>query len=397
MRFFLTFLIACFFLNCSSSDNTTTDPTDDTPPIGTDITLSFKWEKEDASYLPQAMIYDEFDRPFLFLAAKASGLIIFNDNGDEELTQAAQVPIGDLFSLHVMNIFQEGNYLYLALGDFFDGLNGSKAGIAIINIENPTNPIVESKWQSDEIIGGSAVVTVENGYAYLGAMEFGFYIFDVTNPGEIIEKSNYTPNLDYPVENPQGLQIPNARGMTVIGNTMYLCYDAGGIRIIDVTNKEMPNEIGQFHNFAAIENTPKAYNTIIINGNLAYCAVDYCGFEIWDITTLGQEELIGWWNPWDCDTFSNIWLNSPGHANQMIHDTANNLLFVNTGRSDLSVLDISDPEDPTLKQSYGVFDDTEATWGMTMKNNDIYLLYIAAGVPLYSDWSGIKKLNWEFE
>ncbi len=389
--------ITILLLNCSSDDSSNIDPNDDNPPIGTDIALESKWEKEDPTYLPQGMVYDELNRPYLFLAAKGAGLLILNDNGEQEPTQAANVPIGDLHMLHAMNIYQKGNYLYIALGDFFDGQNGSEAGLAIINIENPTNPVIEDIWESDTVIGGSAIVVVEGDYAYLGAMEFGFYIFDVSNPTDIIEKSNYVPDLDYPVENPQGPQIPNARGMTVVGNTMYLCYDAGGIRIIDITNKEIPDEIGSFHNFESIENTPKAYNNIIINGSLAYCAVDYCGFEIWDISTLGQEELIGWWNPWDCELLSNIWLNSPGHANQMVYDTTNNLIFVNTGRSDLSILDVSIPENPTLKQSFGVFDDMQATWGMAMHNNDIYLLYIAAGVPLYANWSGIKKLTWSYE
>ncbi|WP_460217780.1 LVIVD repeat-containing protein [Psychroserpens sp. MEBiC05023] len=396
MRNSFGFIILIFFLSCSSSDESNTDPIDD-EPIGTDVTLSFKWEKEMPTILPQAIIYDEFDRPYLYMASKSGGLLVLNDNDTEAPTQIANVPISELYMLHAMNVVQKGNYLYLALGDFFDGLNGSKTGLAIVNIENPTNPIVTAKWQSDTILGGSAVVAVEGNYAYLGAMEYGIFIFDVSNPTEIIEESNYTPDVNYPEENPQGPQIPNARGMIVVGNTMYLCYDAGGIRIIDITNKAIPTEIGSFHNFASIENTPKAYNNIIINGNLAYCAVDYCGFEIWDISTLGQEELVGWWNPWDCDTLDNLWFNSPGHTNQMIYDATNELIFVNSGRSDLSVIDVSNPENPIIKQSYGNFDDTLATWGMGMHNNDIYLLYIAAGVPLYSDWSGLKKLNWEFE
>ena len=395
MKFFLKFFIVVLFVSCSSSDDGTGGTDDD--PTPTDISLSFKWENEIPAFLPQAMVYDQMQRPYLFLAAKGGGLLVFNDNGDNEPNQVASISIDDLDMLHVMNITQRGNYLYLALGDFFDGLNGSKAGLAIINIESPTNPIIEDIWKSEEVIGGSAIVTVEGNYAYLGAMEFGIYIFDISNPDNIIEKSNYLPNVNYPEENPEGAQTPNARGMTVVGNTLYLCYDAGGIRIIDVTNKELPDEIGQFHNFASLENTPKAYNNIIINGNLAYCAVDYCGFEIWDISNLGQEELVGWWNPWNCESLSNLWWNSPGHANQMVFDQTNNLIFVNTGRSDLSVLDVSDPENPELKTSYGVFDDTEATWGMAMNNNDIYLLYIAAGVPLYSDWSGLKKLTWDFE
>lgn len=390
MRRFLGLFVLAMFVSCSSTDNT-----DDIINPPDNLSLSLKWEQEISSGLPQGMVYDRQERPYLFLAAKGGGLIIYNDLGNEAPTQASQVPIGDLNNLHVMNLFQKGNYLYLALGDFFGG--SSKTGLAIVDVSNPENPLRTAIWESDNVQSGSAIVTVEGNYAYLGAMEYGFYIFDVSNPAMITEKSNYVPAINYPVENPGSAQIPNARGMTIVGNGLYLCYDAGGVRIIDVTNKEQPNEIGKFHNFEAIETTPKAYNNIIVNGNLAYCAVDYCGVEIWDISDINNAQLIGWWNPWNCETLNNLWWNSPGHANQMVYDAFDGLLYVNTGRSDLSVLDVSNPISPTLKASYGVFDDNLATWGMTKHNNNIYLLYIQASVPLYSNWSGIKKLEVTFD
>ncbi|MEW4923825.1 hypothetical protein [Algibacter sp. 2305UL17-15] len=392
MKSLLIILSLLFFVSCSSNDDTT-----ESPPIGTEVVFASKWEQEIPAFLPQGMVYDKANRPYFYLAAKGGGLLIFSDQKDDKPTQVANVPIGDLKGLHAMHIFQKGNYLYLALGDFFDGKNGAKSGLAIVNISDPKNPVVEDTWESDDFLAGSAIVIVEGNYAYLGAMEYGFFIFDISDPKSIIETSDYTPNKNYPVENPDSAQIPNARGMSVVGNKLYLCYDAGGIRIIDISNKELPNEIGKFHNFESIENTPKAYNNIIINGNLAYCAVDYCGVEIWDISDINTAKLIGWWNPWECQSLNNLWWNSPGHANQMVYDAENELLFVNTGRSDLSVLDVSSPTDPILKNSFGAFDDQQATWGMTMKDNDIYLLYIKAAVPLYSNWSGIKKIIWSFE
>ena len=396
MRYIRLLLITVFLMNCSSDDSSNIDPTDDNPPVGTNVVLESKWSSQTPTFLPQGMVYDKLNRPYMFLAAKTDGLIILNDNGDNAPTEAGRITTDDLRMLDAMNIFQVGNYVYLSLGDFFSPL-GSKAGMAIINVSDPSSPIVEDVWESDDIIGGAAIVVVEGNYAYIGAMEFGIYILDISNPSTIVERSNYKPNINYPVEDPEPLQVPNARGMDILGDMLFLCYDAGGIRIIDVSNKDVPDEIAKFHNFESIENTPKAYNNIKINGNLAYCAVDYCGFEIWDLTNIENAELIGWWNPWECQSGSNLWWNSPGHANQMVYDNVNDLIFVNTGRSDLSVLDVSDPTDPKLKQSYGVFDDTEATWGMAAKNNDIYLLYISAGVPLYADWSGIKKLTWSFE
>ena len=393
MKCLYVFILVLLFVSCNTNDDTI-NPPDDTPQ-GTDITLTYQWEKETSPFLPQGMVYDTANRPYLYLAAKSGGLIVLKELGNNAPDQVAQVATNQLNDLHAMHIFQQGDYLYLALGDFFG--SNSKAGLAIVNISNPENPIVEDIWESDSVIAGSAIVIVENDYAYLGAMEYGVYIFDVTDPQNIIEKSNYLPNIDYPVENPGNAQIPNARGMTVVGNRLYLCYDAGGVRIIDISNKELPHEIGRFHNDESIANTPKAYNNVIVNGNLIYCAVDYCGFEIWDVTNLNTPELIGWWNPWECQSLNNLWWNSPGHANQMVFDATNNLIFVNTGRSDLSVLDVSDATAPALKASYGVFDDDEATWGMTMREQAIYLLYIEAAIPLYSNWSGIKKLEWNFE
>jgi hypothetical protein len=176
-----------------------------------------------------------------------------------------------------------------------------------------------------------------------------------------------------------------------------LCYDAGGIRVIDVSDKEHPNQIGRYNNDTSQENTPKAYNNIILDGNFAYLAVDYCGFEIIDISNTSNIVRTGWWNPWNCDSLSNLWYNSAGHSNQMGFDSTNNLVFLATGRSELSVIDVSDRTNPTLKGLFGTPDNMIATWGMTLKGNDVYLLYIAAGVPIFSDWNGIKKVEWSLD
>ena len=228
-------------------------------------------------------------------------------------------------------------------------------------------------------------------------MEFGLFILDISDPSLIVEKSNYTPNPDYPIVDPEGPEVPNVRGMDIKGNHLFICYDAGGIRVIDVTDKEHPDEIGKFLNDTNQNFTPKAYNNIIIQDNIAFVAVDYCGFEILNIADVNDIKMIGWWNPWNCDSLSNIWWNSPGHSNQMTFVAEENLMFIATGRSELSVIDVADLSDPILANSYGDSSDTLATWGMALHNQDIYLLYISASVPLYSNWSGLKKLTWSFE
>lgn len=50
--------------------------------------------------------------------------------------------------------------------------------------------------------------------------------------------------------------------------------------VYDIFDKQNPNEIGCYINDTAQENTPKAYNNIILDGNYVYVTVDYCGFEV---------------------------------------------------------------------------------------------------------------------
>jgi hypothetical protein len=383
-------LLILVFLGCSSNDDST-NPL----PENNVLNVSFKLDIETSPFLPQGMVYDA-TRAYFYVAAKGGGLLVFDNSNANQPNQIATVPISDFGNLHAMHIYQRDNLVYLALGDLFSP-SGSKAGIAIIDVSDPKNPQVRDYWDTDAVIGGSAIVIVEGNYAYLGAMNFGLMIFDISNPDAIDDVSEYLPDINFPVENPNAIEHPNARGMAIRDNLLYLCYDAGGIRVIDVSDKEHPNQIGRYNNDTSQENTPKAYNNIILDGNFAYLAVDYCGFEIIDISNTSNIVRTGWWNPWNCDSLSNLWYNSAGHSNQMGFDSTNNLVFLATGRSELSVIDVSDRTNPTLKGLFGTPDNMIATWGMTLKGNDVYLLYIAAGVPIFSDWNGIKKVEWSLD
>jgi len=385
----LPLFLLIILCGCSSDDDPPLDNTDK------ELVLSQAWETETVPFLPQGLVVDENNRPYFYVAAKSGGLLVFQDSDTGKPSQVADLPITELGNLQVTNIFQSGNYIYLSLGDFF-GRN-SKAGLAIIDVSNPENPTVADQWESTEVLSGSAIVTVEGNYAYLGAMDHGLFILDISNPASILEVNQFLPDINFPEENPGDTAHPNARGMTVEGNYLYLCFDAGGIRIIDISDKQNPTEIGRFLNDASQENTPKAYNNIFINDSYAYVAVDYCGLEVWDVSNPEDAKMVGWWNPWNCDTLDNLWFNSPGHSNQMGFDIQNNLLFLATGKSELSIIDISVPENPVLKKSFGTPDNSLATWGMTLKGKNVYLLYISAAVPLYSDWTGLKKLTWRFE
>ena len=142
---------------------------------------------------------------------------------------------------------------------------------------------------------------------------------------------------------------------------------------------------------------PRAYNNLILNDTLIYVAADYCGMEILNVKDTANITQVGWWNPWNCQLPSNTWFNSPGYANEIAYDANCHLVFLSTGRSDMHVVNVSNPATPDSCARYGNTTDSLGSWGLDRYNNQIYLSYIATWplyVPFPSTWSGIKILTY---
>ncbi|MDX1645197.1 MAG: hypothetical protein R3244_12650, partial [Thermoanaerobaculia bacterium] len=153
-----------------------------------------------------------------------------------------------------------------------------------------------------------------------------------------------------------------------------------------------PREIHKYIN-TAIAKKPQAYNNLTLDGRYAYVAVDYCGLEVVDIADPLAIRQIGWWNPWACETLANLWLNSPGHTNQIGHDEALDLVYLSAGDSELQVVDVSDPARPRLAASFGRPENDRGVWGATLGGEAVYLAYIRAFIPFKSTWSGFKAVS----
>jgi hypothetical protein len=249
-----------------------------------------------------------------------------------------------------------------------------------------------SLWTSATTLKGSAVVLVSGRYAYLGAMRAGVFIFDVSNPRAIVPVASILPDVNFPRPNPNSVQHPNARGLAIKGDLLFVAYDSGGIRVIDVADKARPREIARYIN-GAIRNKQQAYNNIVINGRLAYVAVDYCGIEILDISNPQAIRQTGWWNPWDCETMSNNWFNSPGHTNQLVLDASRRLVFLSAGDSELLAVDVKNPARPELAGHFGAPKDGRGTWGLAVTDRNVFLTYIKAFIPFRGGWSGVTALS----
>lgn len=358
------------------------------------LTLEFRYDIPSVcTEITMATRHDIAGRAILYVAAKEGGLKIYDISAAPTLLQT--IKISALGGLHVMNLSQRGTNLYLALGNHL-GTARQTAGMAIIDVANPSSAAVKALWIDQTSNSGGGAVETDGEYAYLGAMGSGLVILDISQQSTIEYVARIMPSRDFPVAKSDSLKI-NARGIVVSGNIIYLCYDAGGVRVINVTDKKNPRETGRYSN-PALNAKPRAYNNAAQNGKYLYVTADYCGMEILDISDTSNISQVGWWNPWKChtdDPFNLKWFGSAGHANEIALDTANNLAFLSTGKSDVYAVSVTNPAAPDSAGIYGGIDNGIGTWGISRSDNEIYLTYICTlGIPFASNWTGVKTLRY---
>lgn len=351
--------------------------------------LTQKWEVELPGVLPQSVLVSSKNKNILYAALKNGGLVVF-DIGKRPPVPVARIECRQLGQMDVMHLTQHGNRVYLALGDLF---KECEPGLAAIDVTNPRRPKVLSYWKCAEKHRGSAVVVVNGKTAFLGAMRAGIMTFDIRNPKSLKHLATFQPDINWPRNKPGSIQHPNARGMALKADRLFLAYDAGGLRVIDVRNPAKPREIGRYINQKMI-NKQQAYNEIVLDGDRAFIGVDYAGLEIVDVRNPKQIRQVGWWNPWKADSFTNLWLNSPGHINQLQFDRKRKWLYMSGGDAELQVVDVSS-NSPKLVGRFGDRKNKRAAWGLTLSDGMVYLTYIKAAFPFQGQWAGIKAVNAE--
>ncbi len=342
--------------------------------------------------MPITMVRDAADRPYLYVAANEGGLLIYDVKAAPRLVHS--IPVAKLASLNPMSLSQVGNRIYLALGNHWD--KRGVAGLAVIDVEKPAEATVMGTWKDTEPDGaggaGGAVV-VDGKIAYLAAMGSGLVVLDIGNLSAIRAVARLQPPLDFPDARPDRSKI-NARGLALRKNLLYLCYDAGGVRVIDVADPKKLAEVGRYSN-PAMKGRPRAYNNIALNGTLAYVTADYVGLEILDVSNPREPKLVSWWNPWNPKLQPLRWFDSPGHANEIAYDAGSKMVLMSAGRSDLVAIDVSDAAKPRQAAQLGDVNDTQATWGLSMHGDLVYVSYIRTlGVPFRADWPGMKVFRY---
>ncbi len=385
MHFYRSVLIALILISAETGQAQCTNA----------VTLQYQSEIQFTS--PQqafASHHDNTGKAYLYVASNDQGLRIYDLSNVTLPVLVKTIPIDSFANMYVMNLTQSGNYLYLTLGNSF--VTSSKPGMAIVDVTTPATAKVSTVWNWSKPSGGGGIVAVEGNYAYLGAMGQGLIILDIANKSNAVFVSQYIPSISFPNPVKPDSSKYNARGMVVKNSIVYLCYDAGGFRIINATNKSSPVETGRYSNSLLLNKT-RAYNNVVINDTLAYIAVDYCGMEILNIADTAAIKEIGWWNPWNCQASTNDWFNSPGFANEIAYDDNCKLVFLASGNSNLDVVNVSNPAHPDSCTSYQGAGSGQGTWGVSLYQNELFLsyIYVPLCIPFCSNWGGVKMLNWK--
>lgn len=351
------------------------------------------WELSTGLDLPLATQEDSRPhRDVVYVTIKGRGLAVLDVSDPGHPRQVAVVGHDALGGLEAMHLTQRGDHLFLALGDFFNA-QGAEAGLAVVDVREPRTPEVLSVWTSQGRVRGSSHVLVDGDHAYLAAMSEGVFVFDVSDPTRIRRITSFQPDIHFPRPNPNRIRHPNARGLALDGDRLLVAYDAGGLRILDVSQPSRPREIGRYVNTAVPGNKQQAYNHVVVDGRWAYVTVDYCGLEILDVGDPTNVHQVGWWNPWSCQTPANLWFNSPGHTNQLVYDAGGRLVVLSAGDSELQVVDVSDRRRPRRVARFGRPNNQRGVWGASWGHDAVYLTYIRAVIPFRSTWSGLKAVT----
>lgn len=347
------------------------------------------------SFFHYSVFKPHFDRQeprYLYAASSELGLVVFDVLDPAHPVPVDSLPVSLFHGLKVMNIEQQGSYLFLALGSY-EGIP-QNSGIAIVDATVPGSLLVTDVWDSAGVLNRGCVQVLPDGNdAYMSVMDSGVVILDISDVTHIRYRSRIRPELNWPVP-AQVPFIPHARGLAIRDTLLFVAYDAGGLRVIDVSDKLNPVETGRYRNTSIESAAHLAYNAVVLTGNYAYCTVDYCGLDVVNISSPAAMTTHSWYNPWNCDDMN--WSGRPGHSNQLVKVRNDSILLASAGDSEILVFGIAPPGSLDTLGKYAVLQDSIACWGIDAWGNKIATgtLDVPIPTPYVSVHGGVQLYAW---
>ena len=159
------------------------------------------------------------------------------------------------------------DYLYMTSWDMVE----SKGKMIIVDISDPTNLVEAGRVES---LGSCRQISVLDNIAYVADDGNGLWIFDVSNPANVVVLGLYTIS-----------QFSSLRGVFIHNDIAYLPTYYDGLHIVDVSDPTNPIEVGIYAPFS------ETYR-ILVQDDCAYLANNY-GLEILNVTNPSNPSLIG--------------------------------------------------------------------------------------------------------
>ncbi|MCY1040933.1 hypothetical protein OV208_06325 [Corallococcus sp. bb12-1] len=222
----------------------------------------------------------------LYVATKASGVILYDISNPGDPTYIRSVPSGAPPNVHTL--FVDGNRLYaMAL---------RPAQTIIFDITSPRDPVLLNRvvFSSEEFVTSYPHdAFAYEGRLYINHTDIGFLVTDPSDPMEVKELGKYHYNRQYShasavgtfagrtiafegseqegahlrvldVTDPANIQLigehrlrptTSIHNMILKGTKLYVAWYQEGVRVFDVANPTLPKEIAYFNAYR--ENDPK--------------------------------------------------------------------------------------------------------------------------------------------
>lgn len=247
-------------------------------------------------------------------------LLVFGISYAQDITEIGRLE-GEFERAWGLAFSSDGGFAYVP------GKTESNPTVWIINIMSPSAPtllgtieIPNPDSQSPEAWG----VKVVGNYLYVAAFKCGLWIYDITNPISPVEKGSYTDGME-------------SREVFIAGNYAYVADAWNGLRIFNIENPGSPTQVALYNTSSDLAGENAEFHDVKVVGNYAYCAGGNMGIVIVDVTN--PESPQG--KSYCCDKAT---IGEGSWARGI--DVSGNYAYLGDNNTGLRIADISDPAAP---------------------------------------------------
>ena len=133
---------------------------------------------------------------YVYAACRELGVVTFDVSDQTNPVPVDTISVFAFNDFKPTNLSQFENYLMVSSGGY-DGFT-QNAGLTILDISLPDHPVIQDLWDSTTFNQGAAIAISDGAYAYVGAMDKGVIILDVTDKTLIKYVSSILPDPNFP-------------------------------------------------------------------------------------------------------------------------------------------------------------------------------------------------------